>query len=72
MLRAQIKFARWLVASKCDLLEDGESGRVAEWLRRINPRAAVFRAPLCQPEPSDFLGAEECPIAPAMHGKIGG
>ncbi len=53
--RAQIRFANWLLLSKCDCLAAGEVARVETAVRRLNPHARVFRLPACTPEPLALL-----------------
>ena len=53
--RAQIRFANWLLLSKCDRLSSAEVERVETAVRRINPHAKVHRLPECSPEPLALL-----------------
>ncbi len=55
--RAQIRFANWLLLSKCDRLPAEEVARVETAVRRVNPHARVYRLPECTPEPLALLNA---------------
>jgi len=53
--RTQIRFANWLLLSKCDCLAAEEVARVETAVRRLNPHAGVYRLPECTPEPLALL-----------------
>jgi G3E family GTPase len=55
--RAQIRFANWLLLSKCDRLAPEEVARVETAVRRVNPHARVFRLPECAPQLMTLLNA---------------
>lgn len=59
--RAQIRFADWLLLSKCDLVDAAGVRRVEKQLRRLNPRARILHLPECTPEPARFLEARPGP-----------
>jgi G3E family GTPase len=53
---AQVRFANWLLLSKCDLIAPSEVRRVETVLRKLNPQARILRLPECTPEPTLFFG----------------
>ncbi len=53
--RAQIRFANWLLLSKCDLVAPVQVRRVESQLRRLNPEARILRLPERTPEPAVFF-----------------
>lgn len=55
--RGQIRFANWLLLSKCDRVSPAEVARVEAAVRRLNPHARVYRLPGCTPEPLALLKA---------------
>lgn len=63
--RAQIRFANWLLLSKCDRLSPAEVARVEAAVRRLNPHARVYRLPECTPEPLALLSTNTGTAQPA-------
>ncbi len=55
--RAQIRFANWLLLSKCDRLQPEEVARVEVTVGRLNPHARLYRLPEGTPEPAVLLNA---------------